>query len=93
MTYPEHEKLKSVQEKSQAIGEFMEWLRYTKKYTIAKWYKSQWDADDEEETDRLMPEFPSIEKLLAEYYGIDLNKIEEEKRAMLDEIRRHNKDE
>ena len=32
----------------------------------------------------------STEKLLAEYFDIDLNKLEEEKRAMLDECRKLN---
>ena len=32
----------------------------------------------------------SITKLLAEYFHVDLDKVEQERRAMLDEIRRHN---
>lgn len=34
--YPEHEKLDAVQEKSQAIGEFIEWLSYRKENFKAK---------------------------------------------------------
>jgi hypothetical protein len=39
-----------------------------------------------------IPVFAGIEKLLAEYYEIDLNKVEDERRAMLDDIRKQNKD-
>lgn len=85
--YPEHEKLQAVQKKSQAIGEFIEWLRNTKQITFARWYKAELD---EEETDKLMPEYPSTNKLLAEYFNIDLQKLEQEKRAMLDELREKN---
>jgi len=34
---------------------------------------------------------PGIEKVLAEYFKIDLNKVEAEKRAMLDAIRKNQK--
>ena len=39
MLYPEHEKLSAIQEKSQAIGEFIEWLHSTKKIYFAKYVK------------------------------------------------------
>jgi len=38
--------------------------------------------------DELTSPIYSKEKLLAEYYGIDLNKVEEERREILDEIRK-----
>lgn len=87
MSYPEHEKLQAIRDKSEAIGDFIEWLRNIKKFTLAKWYKM---TDDEDGEDRLMPEFPSIEKLLAEYFNIDLNKLAAEKMAMLEECRKAN---
>lgn len=37
--------------------------------------------------DRLMPAYDGIEKLLARFHGIDLDKLDAEKRAMLAELR------
>lgn len=77
MTYPEHEKLHAVKEKSQAIGEFIEWLLGQKAFTLAKWRE-----------DELMPEHINIEELLAEYFSINLGKLEQEKQAMLEDFRK-----
>jgi hypothetical protein len=89
--YPECEKFQAVREQANQIGEFIDFLRYEKKYTLAKWYKLEDEDDDEEEIEqKLMPEFPDMEKLLAEYFDIDLKKLEEEKRVMLEECRKAN---
>lgn len=82
--YPEHEKLQAIKEKSQAIGEFLEWLQ-GKGFRLAKWEK---EPDEEEQ---LVQQFPNIERLLAEYFQIDLAKLEKEKYAMLEYMRKQNK--
>jgi hypothetical protein len=89
MKYPECEKMKKVQSKSQAIGSFLEWLQ-SKKIELMTWLIPEYN----EELDEYLPEEKgyysinkNIEELLAEYFGIDLKKIEKEKRQMLDEIR------
>jgi hypothetical protein len=76
--YPEHDKLKAVQEESQTIGEFLD----TCGYTLAKWSKEPHLVDYSE----LVP-VGNIPDILAEYFCIDQNKIEAEKRAMLEEMR------
>lgn len=73
----EIEKVRAVRERSQTIGAFLEWLQ-SKEYVIASW-----GADD-----KLYPVRDSIEQLLAQYFDIDLKKLEKEKRALLDEIRK-----
>lgn len=73
--YPEHEKLAKVKDKSQAAGDFLAWLRDEKKLILCR------EIDDE-----LMPEFPQFEKLLGEFFEINLNVIEDEKRAMLAQL-------
>lgn len=75
--YLEHERLKEVKDKTQAIHDFIEWLGDEKGVFLAKEY---WG-----ETLSLRESFDS---LLAEFFGIDLRKLEAEKREMLDEIRR-----
>lgn len=80
--YPEHEKLRAIQEQSQTIGHFLEWLAVEKDVMLCK-------ADPEYTGDRspFWPIRKSREKLLADYFGIDLKKIEQEKQAMLDKLR------
>ena len=69
--YPEHDKLHAIKDKSQLIGEFLEWLQG--KYTIAEY-----------EGDLLWPVHVSIETLLADYFNIDLNALEREKEDILE---------
>lgn len=71
--YPEHEKLSAIQDQSQQIGMFLDWLQETYPYESA--------------------ELPRIQKLLAEYFEIDEDKLEEEKRLMLRTCRAHNNNE
>jgi hypothetical protein len=74
--YPEHEKLSKVRDKSQAIGEFIDWLK-SQGVELSVW------IDDEHQ----IPYLASTEKILANYFCIDLDRLEAEKRQMLDEIR------
>lgn len=80
MDYPEHEKLKGIKVESQAQGEFLDWLM-GKGYVIAR-YGNHPSGDQ-----FLLDAGVSIETLLAEYYGIDLIKLEAEKRQMLKRLR------
>lgn len=73
MDFPELEKLKVIQEKSQAAGEFYHWA-------IHKGYIKQ----------RM---FLNLDKILAEFFEIDLEKIDNEKRQILEELRRANEKE
>lgn len=73
--WPEHEKLKAISDKSQAVGEFLEWLD-TKGIRLCalkdgKFYPSQ----------------ISNMQLLAAFFEIDQDKIEGEKRDMLNYFR------
>ena len=79
--YPEHDKLAKIRDKSQAIGEFLEWLQ-EKGIHLGRYvddYSTHMDTLDSQTND-----------LLAEYFEIDLNVLEDEKRAMLDAQRAAN---
>lgn len=60
--------------------------------------RSRWHSDEELATivdgrvqiEEWWPTHRSIQSILAEYFGIDLDKIEAEKRQMLDELRAMN---
>lgn len=80
--YPEHDKLHEVKkDKSQAIGEFLEWLQSSRGVILGEWLEGY--------EDRLQPISEDIQALLAEYFEIDLDKIEEEKCQMLEEMRKN----
>ena len=79
-SYPEHDKLRPVKDKSQAIGEFLEWA------SDRGWYL----AEHVNGSYHLYAVAYSIQTVLADYFEIDLNRLDDEKRAMLDEIRSAN---
>lgn len=84
--YPESDKLHAVAKYSQAIGEFVnDWLP-TQGIYLAEYFKPEGYLGDE----RLVPTHRSIQDLLAEYFEIDQGKLEAEKRAMLDALRKLN---
>lgn len=77
MEYTEHEKLKKIADKSQTVGEFLEWLQGEKGVTLAEYNRN----------DNLYPVRFSIQDLLAEFFEIDQNRLETEKQHMLEELR------
>jgi hypothetical protein len=101
-TTPELDKLKKVQETSQRIGEFLEWLQSVKHYVIAEWNhsdedESDWiktprEADADEQLQPVTLGSYGIEGLLAEYFNIDLKKVEQEKEAILTRFREKTKE-
>lgn len=74
--YPESDKVLAVQKQSQACGEFLDWLKQEKLLMLCEDINGEW-----------MPTFKSTEKLLQEFFDIDPDKLEKERRAMLDELR------
>lgn len=103
---PEHEKQKKILDKAQIIGEFIDWLRYTNHYFLVrrqtqeeataflddKKYKINreniaWEIDHNPIIISMNPE-----PLLAEFFKIDLKKIEEEKRTILDHLDKRNEE-
>lgn len=111
--YPEHEKLSKVQDASQAIGEFLDWLTGEQGVQLCRWQshanngqpryvgpnhpRSQElnphgikyvdNPDFEERLEGLYPDGRPIQELLAEYFGVDLQRLDSEKRVILDRLR------
>ena len=79
--YPEHEKLKAVKHQSQAIGNFIEWMG-SKGFHFAKY--------ETIEDDHIIWNRRSIATLLADYFEIDLKKLENEKQSMIEDMRKLN---
>jgi hypothetical protein len=78
--YPEHDKLRAIKDKSQAIGEFLQWLRLERVPRIILCEIHPHDGD-------YFPSMISMQRLLAEYFEIDPDKLEDEKLKMLEECR------
>lgn len=76
--YPEHNKQQAVLEKSQALGEFLD----EGPYVLAEYRKIEGLTDPQ-----LMPVTRPIQQVLANWFGIDLDRIEAEKREMLAAMR------
>lgn len=87
--YPEHEKLRPNQGKSQTIGEFLDWLLNERGVQILKLLPKPEDTTDWGWGIHHYGPVGTIQDLLAEYFDIDQEKLEAEKRAMLAEFSKH----
>lgn len=79
--YPEHAKLMGISDLSQAIGDFLEWASAEKHLVLCEY---------SEEEKHFFPEGGPVQNLLAAFFDIDQDKLEAEKRQMLDNIRKAN---
>lgn len=77
----EAEKLSSYKDKSDHISEFLDWLRT--KYAIAEYVS----VTPNSRTKELRHASISMERLLADFFDIDLVELDKEKREMLDGLR------
>ena len=81
---PELDKIQKCHEKSQAIGEFLEWLETTSEPI----YLCYLDYDN----DDYYPVDQSRQIILEEYFEIDGKKAEKERQSLFDYIRALNKE-
>lgn len=93
-TYPEHEKLHVIADKSQACGEFFDWLQEQGLQLCEIHSHSECSRDKDGygwdcglERGSYVPIHRPIVKLLAEFFDIDQDRLEAEKQAMLDKLR------
>jgi len=85
--YHECEKLYAVNDESQKLGEFLDWLK--RKYYLCEFFEDYIPELDENYSPAgYYPIRKSINQILAEYFKIDLGKIEKERRQILDELRK-----
>jgi hypothetical protein len=83
--YPEHEKMAAKRAEIDVVTGFLEWLG-SSDYLVVRVYSP---ASLGEPTNRLDEcDWPSIERLLAEHFGISPDRLAAEKDAMLVELRR-----
>ena len=77
---PTLDKMLANKDESQAIWNFIEWLGQNKMF-IANY------GTERSERDRIFPTHLNIEQMLAQYFEIDLDKAEKERRKILAVIR------
>lgn len=99
-SFPEHKKVTLVKDESQAVGSFLDWLQNENGVVLATRHEHTEECgvdEDEEETvvgecglheNELVSTYTPVEKLLAEYYKIDLNVLEDEKAFMLRQLQK-----
>lgn len=92
--YPEHQKLKTISSQLQTVGSFLEWI-LENKVTLAVRHEHDEHCYNDRGylvcdycEDELMPGHFRIEALLAEFFEIDQEKLENEKQAMIEELRK-----
>ena len=92
---PECEKMAKVAPVSQEIGRFLDWMQQEKEFLFTRYHVHSEQCEDEDGSyecgfykDALEIVHVQPEKLLAEFFQIDLDKVENERRALLDAIRK-----
>lgn len=85
--YPEHDKMQAMRSELDAVSEFLE-LLYAGEIKYGGW--RLYLAYDIVDGHGFAACEPDIADLLAQWSGIDQNKLEVEKRQMLDKIRSEN---
>ena len=81
---PECDRLAEVAPVSQKIGEFLDWLSDAKGIHLAEWIQpEEWEWGGK----TLVTVNVSFSSLLAEFFEIDLDKVEAERRAILQHLR------
>lgn len=88
--YPEHLKMEAIQDKSQAIGQFLDWLLHERPDGVVDLVVFDEDIEQDVNVRWSMStanKVNIIQGLLAEYFDIDLVKIEKEKQAMIEACR------
>lgn len=81
--HPEHEKLDKIRHKSQAVGEFLDWLAEEKGVRLCTLQKVE-----EFSGRQYWPIRVSNQEIIAEFFDIDLDKLDKEKQEMLDSLRK-----
>lgn len=87
MNTPEHDKLRAIKDESQLIGAFLEWLGENG-YSLCRYeaFTRHSGEPGDYTPSGYYPTPLGIEDLLARFFDIDLDKLEEEKQAILQQL-------
>ena len=74
--------------KAEIVQEFYDWLHEEKGWVLARWVPvEERSTGDGIYGEQPVPVYVQPEQLMADFFGIDRDKIETERRAVLDAIR------
>lgn len=79
--YPEHQKLKAISDKSQCVADFWDYMEQQGIVFAERGENSQF----------LYHTMKNKRDFIAEFFDIDMNKIEAEKRAMIEDLQKINR--
>lgn len=82
--YPEHDKRLLAAGEACHVRPFLDWLIEEQGVVFGRFSEGGWNAPIDEHRFAAM----TVEQVIAEYFGYDLSKIEEERRAMVEEAQR-----
>jgi hypothetical protein len=89
--YPEHEKVRALGDKREAVQEFLDWLYEAFRPRESKghcWLAAYPENPHSLLFEELKPIFENREEIMAAFFGIDLRALSREKDEMLAEFRR-----
>lgn len=84
---PELDKMLACTERSAVLQEFVDWLNEERGYSICEQRPSGMSTATEELDEWWPASYGGYNKLFADFFGIDLQKVEEERRAVLAHLR------
>lgn len=86
----EIDKLRAAKEEAAILSEFLDWLNQDAGFTLCKWrdFVSHSDEVGDYTAEGYYPIQKSYEQLLADYFEIDLQKLEQERQEILDNLRK-----
>jgi hypothetical protein len=77
--------------KAELIQEFYDWLHQEKGWVLARWVPTEErHSGDGIYGEQPVPVYVQPEQLMADFFGIDRDKIETERRALLEAVREAN---
>jgi len=90
MSYPECDKLSSRTAEWDAIYPFIEWLLEKKIWLAQTITKREYYGEgyEDEPMDTMVPILQSLDNILYEYFDVDPNKLERERRELLSSLRK-----
>jgi len=90
MSYPECDKLNERTQEWDAIYPFMEWLLEKKIWLAQTITKREYYGEDYEDEPMaaMVPILQSLDNILYEYFDVDPNKLERERRELLSSLRK-----
>ena len=88
LKFPEHDKVQALNGKHNVIGKFIDWLKI--KYTLATYVDNECYDCSDVMPEILIPAWVNTNDLIAEYFEIDLEALENERCTLFKALKNSN---